>query len=569
MTTELGARGPAGSHAAIRELDAETIGQIAAGEVIERPLSVVKELVENAIDAGARRIDVRLQNGGADLIEVVDDGSGISPEDLPLAVRRHATSKLAAARDLESVGTLGFRGEGLASIAAVAQLEILSRREGAQIGARITAFGDTVGPVEPAAAPVGTRVRARDLFANVPVRREYLRSAAAEFGRVSAWLATFALAYPGTAFSLHHDGKEAWIFPQASDAEARLRTVFGKEAAASLIALRAEAADSLQGSVSGFISAPGFDRSDRRMQLLFVNGRLLRSTLLSGAWTAAYSTFAMTGRQPYGVLFLTLPPDHVDPNVHPTKSDVRLRYGRQVFDTARRAMTATLRAHALERYQSAVQMSPAPASFGAAEFQPPLLFGGAAVEESAEPQLRILGQLDAKYILASDGRDVVLVDQHAAHERVAYERIVAAAQHRAPSEPLLVPLTFELSAAQSAVLDGVLQTLADGGVDIEQFGERTYRLIATPAGYATRSFDVAGFIDDLTADAKQRTVHERVWASLACHSVVRAGERMQLAEMQQVVADLQQCANPMHCPHGRPTILRMDTAAIDKLFERI
>ena len=559
------------AYGAIRELDPETIGQIAAGEVIERPVSVVKELVENAIDAGAARIDVRINAGGVDLIEVVNDGAGIAAGNLPLAVRRHATSKLGQARDLEFVETLGFRGEGLASIAAVAHLEIVSRLQGNEIGARITAFGEQASAVEPSAAPLGTRVRVRDLFANVPVRREYLRSAAAEFGRISSWLATFALAYSHVAFSLHHDGKEIFVFPKSADAEPRLRTVFGKDAAASLIPLREDAGETVLGGVHGFISVPGTDRADRRMQLLFVNGRLLRSTLLSGAWTAGYATFAMTGRHPYGVLFLTLPSDHVDPNVHPTKSDVRLRYGRQAFDTARRAIALTLRAHAGGRFQTAVQLSPAPASFDTAAFQAALFSGSeeSGADAATQSGLRILGQLDAKYILASDGRDLVLIDQHAAHERVAYERIVAAAQHRAPSEPLLVPRTFELSPAQSCVLDGVLQTLSDGGVEIEHFGERTYRVTATPAGYGAHAFDLAGFIEDLESDAKQRTVHERVWASLACHSVVRAGERLQLTEMQQLLVQLEQCANPMHCPHGRPTIVRMDATAIDKLFKRL
>ncbi len=359
-----------GSISAIHLLDPQTIGQIAAGEVIERPLSVVKELVENAVDAGATRIAVSLEDGGVALAEVVDDGVGIAPDDLPLAVRRHATSKLAAASDLESIDSLGFRGEGIASIAAVAQLEIVSRQPHEHIGARIVAHAERAGDVEPAPAPVGTTVRARDLFANVPVRREYLRSPSAEFNRISGWLSTFALAYPRITFSLHHDGKEVWTLPASSDETARLNTVFGKPAAETLMPLNTEAARGLQGALRGYVSAPGNDRADRRMQLLFVNGRLLRSTLLAGAWTAAYSTFAMIGRQPYGALFLTLPPEHVDPNVHPTKSDVRLRYGHQVFDSVKRAIATTLRDHATARFRDAVTISPAPQAMDGALPQP-------------------------------------------------------------------------------------------------------------------------------------------------------------------------------------------------------
>ena len=556
----------------IHVLDAQTIGQIAAGEVVERPLSVVKELVENAIDAGATRIAVSLEEGGVALVEVVDDGIGIAPRDLPLAVLRHATSKLALATDLESVDTLGFRGEGLASIGAVAQLEIVSRRRDAEIGARIHAHAEVAGAVEPAASPVGTTVRARDLFANVPVRREYLRSASAEFNRISGWLSTFAIAYPGVTFSLHHDGKEVWVLPAAGDVRARLAMVFGKSAAETLIPLDPAAARGLDGTLSGYVSTPGNDRPDRRMQLLFVNGRLLRSTLLAGAWTAGYSTFAMIGRQPYGVLFLTLPPEHVDPNVHPTKSDVRLRYGHQVFDAVKRAIAATLHAHATSRFRDAVTVSAAPQSMDAALPQLQSLFQHAVPDEMQAPRnggLRVLAQLDNTFILATDGRALVLVDQHAAHERIAYERIVSAAQQHAPSEPMLVPATFELGPSESAALDRTLDILREGGLDIESFGERTYRIVATPAGYGARAFDLAGFLDDLTEEPKQRDVRERVWASLACHSVTRAGERLEIAEMTTLVERLQQCENPMHCPHGRPTIVRMDSEAIQKLFKRI
>ncbi|MFN2449457.1 MAG: DNA mismatch repair endonuclease MutL [Candidatus Baltobacteraceae bacterium] len=553
----------------IHVLDPQTIGQIAAGEVIERPLSVVKELVENAVDAGAARVSVAVEDGGLMLIEVVDDGAGIAPGDLPLAVRRHATSKLAQAHDLESVQTLGFRGEGLASIAAVSQLEVISRCAGAQIGARITAHAEHATALQPAPAAIGTTVRARDLFANVPVRREYLRTPAAEFNRISGWLSTFALAYPQMTFSLFHGGSETWIIPAASDPSARLPLVFGKDAAASLMPLRTGAASGLEGTLSGYISTPGDDRPDRRMQLLFVNGRLLRSTVLAGAWTAGYHTFAMTGRQPFGVLFLTLPPSHVDPNVHPTKSDVRLRFGRQVFEVVKRAIASTLRDHATARFSQAVTLSPAPHSFDRSPEQLQAVF-----EDEESPDrgsgLRVIAQLDSAFIVATDGRALVLVDQHAAHERIAYERIVAAARApHIPAEPMLVPASFELSAAQSSALDRTLELLREGGMEIEAFGERAYRILAAPAGYGARAFDLAGFLDDLTDDPKQRDVRERIWASLACHSVTRAGERLQAAEMQSLLERLQRCENPMHCPHGRPTIVRMDSEAIQKLFKRV
>ncbi len=557
----------------IHVLDPQTVGQIAAGEVIERPLSVVKELVENSVDAGATRIAVSLRDGGVSLIEVADNGAGISPEDLALAVRRHATSKLRQAGDLESVSTLGFRGEGLASIAAVSQLEIVTRTPDSEVGARITAHVEKAEAIEKAAAPVGTIVRARDLFSNVPVRREYLKSPNAELARISGWLSTFALAYPGVTISLNHDGKELWVMPAVDDQRARLAMVFGRSAAETLISLDGEATRSMHGTLSGFISSPGNDRPDRRMQLLFVNGRLLRSTLLAGAWSAGYATFAMTGRQPYGVLFLSLPPDQVDPNIHPTKSDVRLRYGRQVVDTVKRAIAATLRNHATQRFGDAVTASLAPESIDASLAHLQTLFervpSDDPAETGAQSGLRVLAQIDRTYILATDGRALVLVDQHAAHERIAYERIVAAAGAQTPpAEPLLVPFAFELPADRAPALERVLAALRETGLEIEIFGERSYRIAATPAGYSARAFDVAGFLDDLTDEPKERDVRERIWASLACHSVTRAGERLDLSEMSTLVDRLQICENPMHCPHGRPTIVRMEATAIARLFKR-
>jgi DNA mismatch repair protein MutL len=537
----------------IRELDAVTIGQIAAGEIIDRPASVVKELVENAVDAGATRITVNVERGGLDLIEVVDDGVGIAAGELPLALRRHATSKLRAAGELESIATLGFRGEGLASIAAVARTEVVSRPRDDEVGARVTAHAEDVGMAEPAAAPAGTRVRVAGLFENVPVRREYLRAPSAEFNRISSWLSSFALAYPRIAFTLRHDGKDVWVMPASGDERERLAMVFGRQAMQTLLPLDGSAARTLEGSLCGYISAPGYDRPDRRMQLLFVNGRLLRSALLAGAWTGGYSTFAMIGRHPYGVLQLNLPSGHVDANVHPTKSDVRLRYSSQVFDSVRRSIAATLTGHARGRFAQYTDAQASEVSFAPAE---------------AQAGVRVLAQLDRTFILASDGEALLLIDQHAAHERVAYEAIAASSGGRAPSEPLLVPHVVELDAVRSAALDGALDALREGGLEIEAFGERTYRIVATPAGYGARAFDLNEFLDDLSDEPKQRSVRERVWASLACHSVTRAGEPLAAEEMTRLLERLRGCRNPMPCPHVRPTMVRLSPGEIARMFKR-
>jgi DNA mismatch repair protein MutL len=561
----------------IRLLDPETIGQIAAGEVIERPLSVVKELVENALDAGATRIAVRVRGGGLTEIEAADDGVGIAPGDLPLAVTRHATSKLDGAAGLMRVDTLGFRGEGLASIAAVARVTIVSRTADAEVATALDAHADELGDPRPLAGPPGTRVIVRELFGNVPVRREYLRSPAAEFARIASWLATLSLAYPQVGFTLEHDGKATFAFAPGDDLAARLRHVFGTTSAA-MVPIRG--GDERAG-VRGWVSTPGDDRPDRRSQILFVNGRLLRSTLVSGAWAAAYRTFAMVGRYPYGVLYLRVPPDEVDQNVHPTKSDVRLRYGDRVLAAVKDAIGGALRSGAAERLQRAISFAPPERASAAglaqidwADSFTPAAAAAAGANAGAEKKtLRVLAQVDRTFILASDGDAVVLIDQHAAHERIVFEQLSANARAHAAAEPLLIPYTFEVRPEEADKLDATLDALAAGGLHVEPFGERAYRVTATPARLVhagrTRPFDVAEFVDLLSDEVRGLDADQRVWASLACHSVVTAHEKLEYPEMTALVERLQRCENPMHCPHGRPTIVRLEADAIARLFKRM
>jgi DNA mismatch repair protein MutL len=559
---------------AIRLLDPATIGQIAAGEVIERPASVVKELVENALDAGARRIAVRVRGGGLEKIEVADDGMGIPPSEVATALLRHATSKLPDGGGLAAVATLGFRGEGLASVAAVARTTLSSRVAGDEIATAVDAFGEEISAPYPAPGPIGTRVVARDLFGNVPARREYLRTPGAEFTRIAQWLSTMALAYPNVGFTLEHDGRRVFAFAADGDPAPRLRHAFGTPGDAML---RVRGANE-RISVDGWISTPGDDRPDRRAQILFVNGRLLRSTLLSGAWTGAYRTFAMTGRYPYGVLFVDVAPDEVDPNVHPTKSDVRLRFGERVNAVVREAMVSALRAAATARLERSISFAPASdregvsAAHGHAVSAPE--WSGSFVEATTPPTgLRVLAQVDRTFILATDGDAVVLIDQHAAHERVVYEELMTNVERAAPGEPLLVPHTFEVRPDQEQALEASREALVASGLVIEPFGERAYRIVATPAHTThagrTRAFDIADFLEGIDDDGPALDARHAVWASLACHSVARAGDTLAHTEMVTLLERLQRCANPMHCPHGRPTIVRLEPDAIARLFKRI
>jgi DNA mismatch repair protein MutL len=558
----------------IRLLDPATIGQIAAGEVIERPMSVVKELVENALDAGARRVAVRVAGGGLTEIDVADDGDGIAPDEVATAVLRHATSKLAGADALQSIRTLGFRGEGLASVVAVARTTIASRTPEHEIATAVDAFGEEIGAPYPVAGPPGTRVVVRDLFANVPARRAFLRTPGAEFARIAQWLATMALAYPEIGFTLEHDGRRIFAFPADGDPQPRLRHVFGTGADA-MLAVRG-AGDGV--AVAGWIAPPGDDRPDRRAQVLFVNGRLLRSTALSGAWSGAYRTFAMSGRHPYGVLFVDIAPDAVDPNVHPTKSDVRLRFGERVNAIVRGAMGDALRAAASERLGRSISFAPpadvpavAPGSGEVASIAWNDRF--AVVDDVALPGLRVLAQVDRTYLLATDGEAIVLIDQHAAHERVVYEELIAnAGAAAAPAQPLLVPIAFEVRPDQARALEASREALVESGLAIEPFGEHAYRITAMPAHTThagkTRAFDIAAFLDGLDDEHRPQDERHNVWASLACHSVARAGDTLALAEMSHLLERLQRCANPMHCPHGRPTIVRLEPEAIARLFKR-
>ena len=552
-------------------LDPETVGQIAAGEVIERPLSVVKELVENALDAHATRIAVRVRGGGIVEIEVADNGGGIAAADVPRALVRHATSKLECASGLTNIDTLGFRGEGLASIAAISRITIVSRTAQAEIATAVDAFGETIGHARPLAGPIGTRVVVRDLFENVPVRREYLRSPGAEFARISQWLATLSLGYPHVGFTLDHDGRQIFAFAPDDDLALRLTHVFGRSTQP-LVAIT-DVRASERADVRGWISSPGDDRADRRAQVLFVNGRLLRSSLVAGAWTAAYRTFAMVGRYPYGVLCLDVPPHDVDPNVHPTKSDVRLRHGDEVGALVREALANALRRGALERLERSMSFSPPERSFASGPTVVEWSDSFVDVTPIGAAHLRVLAQIDRTFILATDGTAVVLIDQHAAHERIIFEQLATNATKSAPSEALLVPHSFEVRAEEAERLDASLEALAASGLAIESFGERAYRITATPARLVhagkTRTFDVADFLDGLSDDVRGLDRAQRVWASLACHSVVRAGDRLEQDEMTALVERLQACENAMHCPHGRPTIVRLEPDAIARLFKRL
>jgi DNA mismatch repair protein MutL len=562
----------------IAVLDDATISQIAAGEIIERPVSVVKELVENSLDAGASYIAVVLVGGGRGEISVQDDGRGIVYDDLPLALHRHGTSKLTSASDLFTVRTLGFRGEGLASIAAAAgAVELVSRSSGQNFGARIQSRAGSTGAVTRVAASPGTKVTVRDLFAATPVRRDFLGSEKSEFTRVSAFLSRIALGWPKVAFSLRHDGRDVWSLPAVSDPVDRLEMVFGKGSRGSLSPVRTS--PNIMIGIAGYTSRVGADRPNRQGQVLFVNGRLVRSPALSAAWSAAYSGKIMTGRYPYGVLMLSLAPGDVDVNVHPTKIEVRFIAAASVFDMVRNAVAQaigsdetadegveilSLAAAASQERPSPAQSLPAVSLLDAVE---PLLASGG-------PVARALGQIDQTFIVISDASGLCIVDQHAAHERVAFEALEASAGAPVSSAPLLLPRIVELTPDQAATLESCQSELAAMGVVVERFGDDAYRISALPSGYGERRFDLPGILDELAAatnngaDDAVIERRRRLLAIVACHSVVRAHEPLSLQEQVTLYERLRACREPQTCPHGRPTVLRLDATELAKAFKR-
>ena len=558
----------------IRILDDATVAQIAAGEVIERPVSVVKELVENSLDAGSSYVAVELTGGGRRAIVVADDGRGIAHEDLTVAVRRHATSKLASASELFAVRTLGFRGEGLASVAAAAgSLEVVSRPSGQNFGARITVRAGHVAPVARVAASPGTRVTVRDLFSSTPVRRDFLGSEKVEFSRVSAFLSRIALAWPDVAFSLRHDDRDVWSLPAVADPVERLEMVFGKGSRSSLALVRTS--PNIMIGIAGFTSRIGADRPNRQSQVLFVNGRLVRNPALSAAWSTAYAGKLMTGRYPYGVLMISLAPGDVDVNVHPTKIEVRFASPASVFDAVRHAVGDAVASGSenapgtvgpvatLNAINADMRATPLPALS--------LLDASLASAPSDAQARRALGQIDQTFIVISDASELVILDQHAAHERIAYEALEAGDDARARSAPLLLPRIVELTPDQAVTLAAYEEDLAAIGLEIERFGDDAYRINAVPGGYEQRRFDLHGILDDLAGDERPSPLEkgrQRVLATVACHSVVRAHEPLSLPEQVTLYERLRLCNHPQTCPHGRPTMLRLDAVELSRAFKR-
>ncbi|KMN48414.1 DNA mismatch repair protein [Chromobacterium violaceum] len=626
----------------IQRLPDHLVNQIAAGEVVERPASALKEMLENSLDAGATRISVDLAQGGIKLIRVTDNGAGIAADDLPLALDRHATSKIASLDDLESVATLGFRGEGLASVASVSRLTLTSRPQDAEHAHQIIAIDGTLHPVEPAAHPHGTSVEVVDLYFNTPARRKFLKSENTEYAHCAATFERIALAHPEVEFLLRHNGKVAWRLPSQS-AEDRVAALLGKDFVAAAIPLDSQAGPL---ALSGFVASPTYSKASRDAQYFYVNGRFVRDKTAQHALRQAYRDVLHHDRHPAYALFFTLEPSGVDVNVHPTKIEVRFRESQAVhqflFHSVHKALAGTSAGAAptvqvegaetaapqLPRGESAplfANASPRPASSGAPAPQPfqyqqqsiPLnvareavgvydkLFGGLREEERAlsrpEPAIPspaaplphpavlampahdengipplgfALAQLHGVYILSQCAEGLILVDMHAAHERIVYERLKTALESDAiPLQPLLLPVSFAADRMEVA-------TAHEHGEEMKRLGVELAPL--SPTQIAVRGVPVwlkdgdpvelaRAVLKDVREFGLTQVLTERrneLLATMACHGAVRANRQLTLPEMNALLRDMEATERSGQCNHGRPTWTRLTMRDLDKLFMR-
>jgi DNA mismatch repair protein MutL len=594
---------------AIRLLPPEVSSQIAAGEVIERPASVVKELMENALDGGATSIVISISDAGRRVVEIADNGGGIASSELALAVARHATSKLTRADDLFHIETLGFRGEALASIGSVSRLTITSKIANSDAGARLRVEGGRSGKVEAIGAPVGTVVRVEDLFYNVPARLKFLKTDITERRAIDALVTRYALAYPNIRFKLEEDGRLSLQTSGDGDRRAILATLYGVEAAKQLLEIHAEDPGV---KLSGYISPVALTRSNRKDITIFVNGRWVQDTPLSTALLQAYHTLLMVGRYPLGAIFIEIAPEEVDVNVHPAKAEVRFKDQDRIFGFVQRAVRRGLLA-----YTPVPPVTSSLNSLGWGTSEPNARQVGldwaiahdsrwtgdtgrltnptgetaevaedvraSTVDQGLQSKslptvnknllLRLIGQIGASYLVAEGPDGLYLIDQHAAHERILFEKLMAQHdQKRIPSQSLLTPAAVTLSAASSSLLASQLQVLSHFGFEVQEFGPNTFQVRAMPALFAG-SDPVAALravVEDFEEDEVplQNEIEKKLAARVCKRMAVKAGQTLSPEEQRALLTDLENCDSPRTCPHGRPTMIHLSVEMLERQFGR-
>jgi DNA mismatch repair protein MutL len=574
----------------IKILPDEVASQIAAGEVVERASSVVKELVENAIDAGADRIVIRVEDAGKRVIEVSDNGCGITPHDLRMAVVRHATSKLLTAEDLFHIRTLGFRGEALASIGSVSQLTMTSRSINEATGSRIKIEGGKTLSIESAGVPIGTVVKVANLFFNTPARLKFLKRDQTERQQIENLVSRYALAYPKIAISLLQDGKPVLQTNGNGDHREILVQLFGIELAKQLLEVIFEENGV---KINGYISPISVTRSNRKEIIFFVNGRWVQDISLSTALVRAYQTFLMVGRYPIASLFIELEPEEVDVNVHPAKSEVRFRQPDVLFSYIQRAVKRALLAYSPiptltpNRWQVPQMVGqPDPAWVNAKlnweqENQPinisestdhpvstSVVISG---ENGRVPLLRLIGQIGSTYLVAEGPDGLYLIDQHAAHERVLYEKMMNQAG-RVESQTLLQPEIVTVQPQSARILAESIEILNRFGFQVDEFGVNTFRVTAIPGifGQGDPQAALRSVIEDFEEDETplQNLIENRLIARICKRMAVKGGQTLSLVEQHELVNELENCVSPRTCPHGRPTMIHLSVDLLERQFGR-
>jgi DNA mismatch repair protein MutL len=605
----------------VHRLDEITINKIAAGEIVERPASVIKELVENSIDAGATRIEIEIQNGGRQLIKIVDNGCGMEREDAVLAIERHATSKINISDDLWSLSTLGFRGEALPSIAAVSRLEIITKTSTQAFGTYLEIDSGLLKKVKDIGAADGTTIMVHDLFYNTPARLKYLKTIPTETGYISEIVARLALGYPNISFRLQHLQYELLFTPGNGDLEETIVAVFGKEVAKEMYPVSQEFDDL---KISGYCGKPSIARNNRNYEIFFVNQRFFHSRNLGAAVEKAYHTLLPIARYPFVILFLEIKPDQVDVNVHPSKQEVKFAHDAEIFKPVYHAIynslkqnsfisewvapepnyaqnpMAAYRTKAPEAAPSSVEIKygefsdnrKEPAAFQetapafdnspppnrpvmvALTNHEPAATAATAADEPAESLFRIYPNAYLNtYIIASDAKGLLFIDQHAANERILYEKYFNQANESLAIQPLLIPLTFNLNYAQYKLVAERLTFFSEIGFELEAFGGKTIAVRSVPLSLLNYDYEqiILDLIEQYTnfkSFKNPAEIKESFLITMACRTAVKAGDMLKLEEMEQLAADLFKCDNPYTCPHGRPTIFRLSTEELTKKFLR-
>lgn len=612
------------THNRITVLDEHTANRIAAGEVVERPASVVKELVENSIDAGATMVTVTIDDGGRELIKITDNGCGMTREDAVLSLQRHATSKIRDSDDLDAISTLGFRGEALPSIASVSVMEIVTKHEGEAHGTRLEVEAGTITNLESVGAPQGSTISVRRLFFNTPVRLKFLKTSQTELGHITEIIGWFAMAYPSIHFRLVHGSREVLASPATNSRLNSVTQVLGKDVAKQLVPIKFET-PAMQ--VTGFISNPSLTRINRRDQAFFVNGRPIKSKTITHAVDQAYRGLLQPGRYAVAVVFVEVAPELVDVNVHPTKAEVKFSSEHEIHSAVHRAVNEalmrgaaapTITSDSARRPVADLTLRPdephyrqgnlmSSVTMDITAFQEALVRrreeaiaetpsddpfvwqkgSGVPVEESPVPEaefdvprtvalrgVRVIGQARNTYIVAQCDDGVLLIDQHVAHERVLFDRMIRTKEERETAiQGLMIPLSISLSAREATLVSRRLDDIRKAGFDLEEFGSDSYVVRGAPA--SLKPGDVEPVLRDMIQElvdlsiAKHLLVRpDQVLITASCKMALKAGESLSMEEMERLVEDLLKCENPFTCPHGRPIIVSLSNWELDRKFRR-